>query len=149
MDAQAGLADFRGSSRPELLCWLQTILERNVWQLNQKHLSPNRDVRRELWVDEQATGLSFAWTSNHQTLGGPASKLITGESAMIVAAALAQLPTDYREAIELRFLEGMKLREIPLKQQTTIGRVAGLLRRGLCMLQDHLPHETRSELKGL
>ena len=70
---------------------------------------------------------------------GPASRVINGETALLVATALEQLPTDYRKALELRFIHGLKIREIAQQLETTLGCVAGLLRRGVQLLYEQLP----------
>lgn len=148
MEAHAALPSFRGTSYPELLCWLQTILERTVSRVRNEHLGTKRDVRREVVIDEGLSGLSFVWTSVGRADSGPSSKLILGETAILVAAALEQLSNEYRTVIELRFLDGMKLAEIAAHLQVTPGCVAGRLRRGLAMLHDSLPESIAAELRG-
>lgn len=146
MDAHAALSSFRGRSYPELLCWLQTILDRTVWRIREEHLGTKRDVRREDVIDDGLSGLSFIWTTAGRADSSPSSKLILGETALHVAAALEHLPDEYRTVIEMRFLDGMKLADIASHQQVTLGCVAGRLRRGLAMLHDRLPASIVAEL---
>ena len=146
MDAHAALPSFRGRSYSELLCWLQTILERNIWKIREEHLGVKRDVRREIQIDDGLSGLSFVWTSAGRAESGPSSKLIVGEAALCVAAALDQLPTEFRTVLEMRFLDGMKLAEIASRQEVTLGCIAGRLRRGLALLHEQLPASMAAEL---
>lgn len=146
MDAHASLPSFRGRSIPELLCWLQTILERNLSKAREEHLGTKRDVRRESPVDASLSGLTFLWTTAGQTDSSPSSKMIVGEAALCVAAALERLPDEYRSVVELRFLEGMKLADIASHQQATVGVIAGRLRRGLALLHGQLPETMSAEL---
>ncbi len=146
MDAHASLPSFRGRSYPELLCWLQTILERNIWKIREEHLGMKRDVRRETRIDDGLSGLSFVWSTAGQAESSPVSKLIVGESALCVAAALEQLPTEFRTVLEMRFLDGMKLGEIASHQEVTLGCIAGRLRRGLALLHEQLPASMAAEL---
>ena len=148
MDAHAALPSFRGRSYPELLCWLQTILDRNLWRIREEHLGTKRDVRREVIIDDGLSGLSFIWTTAGGADSSPSSKLILGETALHVAAALEQLPDEFRSVIEMRFLDGMKLADIAAHLQVTLGCVAGRLRRGLAMLHEHLPASITAELEG-
>ncbi|MEZ6034463.1 MAG: sigma-70 family RNA polymerase sigma factor [Planctomycetaceae bacterium] len=146
MDAHAALPSFRGRSYPELLCWLQTILERNIWKIREEHMGMKRDVRRETRIEDSLSGLSFVWTSAGQGESSPASKLIVGEAALCVAAALEQLPAEFRSVLEMRFLEGMKLAEIASRQDVSLGCVAGRLRRGLALLHEQLPASMVADL---
>ncbi len=92
--------------------------------------------------------ISIVWNLIAATDPGPASRVISGEKALILASALQQLPDDYRHAIELRFLDGRKLKEIADDMDSSVGRVAGLLRRGLDELHRLLPIQLKEELEG-
>lgn len=145
LEAFASFDDFRGQTRNELLGWLQTILERTVWQLVRRHSAQKRDIRRELAADSE---MSFFWHSIGKPLSTPSMKLIAGEAALIVVTALETLPDELREAVQLRYLEGLKIREIAAQQQASVGQVAGRLRRGLAALHRELPTELQNELMG-
>ena len=54
---------------------------------------------------------------------------------MRVAAALAQLPEANREAVVLRYYEGLSLDEISARLGRTPAAIAGLLKRGLKQLR--------------
>jgi RNA polymerase sigma-70 factor, ECF subfamily len=59
------------------------------------------------------------------------STVLAGERAAILASAMAELPALYREALTLRFEEGMKLEEIAEVTHTPLSTVKSRVRRGL------------------
>ena len=146
IDAIEGFQQFRGRSREEFESWVETILRRKIWELCQQHTAAKRDVRREFLIDAAPSGLSLAWNPNRS--GGPVSRILAGEAALLVAAGLEQLPDDYRTAIELRYVDGMKLREIAELMETSVGAVAGYLRRGVDTLNELLPASLRRSLES-
>ncbi|WP_158264856.1 sigma-70 family RNA polymerase sigma factor [Blastopirellula marina] len=132
---------FRGETQAELEGWLESILHNNVVRLWRNHSAATRDYRREVVRDEANSGLSFLWKAN--TKQDPARNLVQGEVALLLAQALEQLPDEYRKTLELRFIDGKKIRDVALHLGTTVGVVAGRLRRGLECLRDLLPEELR------
>lgn len=143
---QQSFDTFRGTCSAELHAWLERILRRTVHRLHQVHSAEKRDVGRERAGLNSEPTLSFVWTSASTQQPGPISAVIAGERALQVASALAQVPARYRAIIEQRFVDGMTLRDIAQAEKTTVGTVAGLLRRGLEYLQRYLPPEVRREL---
>jgi RNA polymerase sigma-70 factor (ECF subfamily) len=65
----------------------------------------------------------------------PSEQAVRHEEAVRVADALAQLPEANREAIVLRYYEGLSLDEISARVGRTPAAVAGLLKRGLKQLR--------------
>jgi len=61
----------------------------------------------------------------------PSQRLMRSEAAAILAACLEQLPETQRDAIRMRYLEGMSLKEISDRMKKSEMAVAGLLKRGL------------------
>jgi RNA polymerase sigma-70 factor (ECF subfamily) len=146
IDAVDGFAKFRGRSRAEFEGWMETILRRKIWELCQQHTAAKRDVRREFLMDAAASGLSLAWNPNRSA--GPVSRVLAGEAALLVAISLEQLPDDYRTAIELRYVDGLKLREIAEQMEVSVGAVAGYLRRGVQAMHECLPASVRKSLES-
>ena len=68
-------------------------------------------------------------------------KVLAGERAAILADALAALPALYREALTLRFEEGMKLEEIAEVTHAPLSTVKSRVRRGLEAMQHKLRKE--------
>ena len=69
------------------------------------------------------------------------SAVLAGERAAILAAAMAALPALYREALTLRFEEGMKLEEIAEVTGTPLSTVKSRVRRGLEAMKQRLCKE--------
>jgi RNA polymerase sigma-70 factor (ECF subfamily) len=69
------------------------------------------------------------------------SAVLAGERAAIVAAAMTELPALYREALTLRFEEGMKLEEIAEVTHTPLSTVKSRVRRGLEAMKQRLCKE--------
>ncbi len=151
-EAVQSFRTFRGRTENEFLAWLETILKRSLASLHEHHASQKRDVHRESISPVQGQAgdesLSIVWNLIAATDPGPISKVISGEKALILASALQHLPEDYRHAIELRFLDGRKLNEIADQMDSSVGRVAGLLRRGLEELHRLLPSQLKEEIEG-
>ena len=137
---------FRGASREELAAWLQSILENNLVRLWRNNAAAKRDYRREFARGDRADDLSFAWCA--APTDSPARNLLRGEIALLLAQALEHLPHEYRVAVEQRFIDGRRMREIAEQLETSVGVVAGRLRRGLELLRDRLPDELQEFLEG-
>jgi RNA polymerase sigma-70 factor, ECF subfamily len=69
------------------------------------------------------------------------STVLAGERAAILAAALAELPALYREALTLRFEEGMRLEEIAEVTHAPLSTVKSRVRRGLEAMKQNLSKE--------
>jgi RNA polymerase sigma-70 factor, ECF subfamily len=66
------------------------------------------------------------------------SAVLAGERAAILAAAMAALPALYREALTLRFEEGMKLEEIAEVTHAPLSTVKSRVQRGLEAMKQKL-----------
>lgn len=71
-------------------------------------------------------------------LTSPSQKVERIERELRLAEALATLPDDQREAVELHHLSGNTVAEIAEQMSRSKASVAGLLRRGLKDLREHL-----------
>ena len=69
------------------------------------------------------------------------STVLAGERAAILAAAMAALPALYREALTLRFEEGMKLEEIAEVTHAPLSTVKSRVQRGLEAMKQKLRKE--------
>ena len=145
LEAFGAFSSFKGRSCGEFLKWLQTITQRCLWQQLQTHRAEKRDIRREVTDIQESGTLSFVWKTRRASTRTPSSVVIAGETALQLALIMERLPDDMRAAIELRFLDGLKLVEIAKRLDVSIGSVAGLIRRGLALLQNHLPSELNAE----
>jgi RNA polymerase sigma-70 factor, ECF subfamily len=140
LEASRDFQDFRGDSIDSLLSWLRNILRNNVHTAHQQHLATQkRSARLE-------TKLSIPSESGGSSLGmehlipsetsTPSQRLMKNEAAAILATYLEQIPETQQEAIRLRYLEGLSLKEISDKMGKSEMAVAGLLKRGLRALRN-------------
>jgi RNA polymerase sigma-70 factor (ECF subfamily) len=130
---------FRGSSEGELTAWLRRILANNLAMALRRFGRQRRDAALErsleLAVDASSARLE-AWLAQDQS--APDQKAERNEQLLRMAVALAQLPDEQREALELRHLQGRPLADICRHMGRSEASVAGLLRRGLLRLRELL-----------
>ena len=137
LEAQRDLVGFRGQNSAEFAAWLRHILQHNVHEILDQHLgAQKRAVTREqrLPTDEGDTGHPRQLPADNQS--SPSQRAMRGEQAVQLAEAIESLPTDQREAIRLRYLEGLTLKELAEQLDRSEAAVAGLLKRGLRKLRD-------------
>ena len=138
MAADQEFASFRGSSEPELTAWIKTILKRKTIALLRRHSAQQRDVAKERSMDDFDSGASISWFSPASRGPSPSHRLVQGEIALRLAAALATLPDNQRDAVRLRHLEGLKIVDVAEQLEVTERSAAGLIRRGIERLRDIL-----------
>jgi RNA polymerase sigma-70 factor (subfamily 1) len=137
LEAHQDLAALKGRTEAELVAWLRTILARNLLNTARDFAAQKRDIRRERslvqQLDDSAARLE-RFLAAEQT--SPSQKVIRGEDAEKLAAALAQLPDDQRTAVILKHFHEQSLAEIAEKLERSTLAVAGLLKRGLKKLRE-------------
>lgn len=136
LEAHQGLAAFRGRSEGELAAWLRMILSRNLLNTIRDFGAAKRDVRREqpmaVKIDQSSVRLENFLAAQ---LTSPSQKLLRGERAEQLAAALSELPDDQRQAVILKHFHERSLAEIAAEMDRSTMAVAGLLKRGLKKLR--------------
>lgn len=136
LKAHQHLAQFRGSTEPELEAWLRRILA-NTMADAIRHFRLELAVARsiEQSLDESSARLE-AWLVAPGS--SPERRAHRHEEALRLAEALARLPDDQRLAVELHHLKECPVVEIAALMGKTEASVAGLLRRGLARLRELL-----------
>ena|SRR5688572_27087016 len=123
------LPQFDGRDEAQFIAWLRTIHEHNIADAIRDHLrSAKRAAGREVSLDAEQLAAQLRASS-------PSQRVLVGESAARLAAALAELPDDQREAVRLRYLEGRSLAEIAGRTSRSVVAAAGLVKRGLIQLR--------------
>lgn len=132
LEAHQGLAAFRGQSSGEQAAWLRQILARNLANAARDFGREKRDVQRERSLesdlDASSARLGDLLAADQSS---PSQRAERQERALRLAAALAELPENQREAVILRHFQGRSLVEIARDLKTTTAAVTGLLHRGL------------------
>jgi RNA polymerase sigma-70 factor (ECF subfamily) len=138
LEACRDFVQFLGSGEPELVAWLERILQRNIAQLVRDHITTQkRAVGREQAADggDHSGAERFDPAAQHSS---PSQRAMRGEEAIRLARALVTLPEDQREAVRLRHLEGWSLAEISAHFERSPAATAGLIKRGMQKLREKL-----------
>jgi RNA polymerase sigma-70 factor (ECF subfamily) len=141
-EASRDFGQFRGDTVESFLAWLRHILRNNVSTAHQEHLATQkRSARREVHL-----GKSVFTDGSHVEMANilpaetstPSQRVMKNEAAGILAACMERLPNTQREAIRMRYLEGMALKEISERMGKSEMAIAGLLKRGLQGLRQEM-----------
>lgn len=123
------LPQFDGGNEGQFIAWLRAIHEHNILDAIRDHLkTAKRAAGREIALDAEQLAAQLRASS-------PSQRVLVGESAARLAAALQDLPGDQREAVRLRYLEGRSLAEIAKRTSRSVVAAAGLVKRGLIQLR--------------
>src|SRR5262249_23525965 len=102
-----------------------------------------RDAGRERSLEAQmAESMSRLERFLPAEQSSPSAQAVREERMIAVARALAALPANQRQAIELHYLDEKPLAEVAELLHTTRPAVAGLLHRGLKKLKELLTRES-------
>ncbi len=137
LQAVQGLDGFRGETEAEFRGWLRQILARHLCHLDRDLHREKRDIRREQSMEQKLNQSSLRLEALLAADGPTASQnLAVGENILKVAEAVECLPETQRDAVQLHYLEGLKLSEVAERLDKSSGAVAGLLHRGMQTLRD-------------
>lgn len=143
--AHACRGQFRGTTEPERIGWLQAILMNTLAGAFRQFGRLRRDVDLEVSLEtqlrESSTRLANFLVSDASS---PSEKVGRHEQLLELAAALSELPVDQREAIEMHHLQGMTLSQIAEVMERSKPSVAGLIFRGVTTVRRRL-ESTNSE----
>jgi RNA polymerase sigma-70 factor (ECF subfamily) len=139
LEAHRDLGGFHGKTDAELRAWLKTILTNNLLTVARHYRRDKRAAEREVSPQdqlEQSSALLHRQLVADQT--SPSMKLMKQERLEQLADALLKLLDGEREAVILKHYHNWTVAEIAQHLGRTEEAVAGLLRRGLKKLRDHL-----------
>lgn len=131
------IKDFRGTSEPEFLGWLRTILLNNLaTNVRSYRFTEKRRVDREIPLTQAVTRAS-------PTTKNPLSELLHAEKAERVHLAIKKLNDDYRQVVELRILKQLSFDEIGRRIGRSEEAARKLWVRALVVLSELLedPHD--------
>ncbi len=139
LEAHRDFAGFRGKTEAELRAWLKTILTHNLLTVAKHYGRDKRAAGLEVSLQdqlEQSSALLHRQLVADQT--SPSMKLMKQERSEQLAEALLKLLDNERSAVVLKHFHNWSVAEIAQHLGRTEEAVAGLLRRGLRKLRDHL-----------
>lgn len=143
LEAHRDFRQFAGRTEGQLLAWLRQVLIRNLADQVKRHQAQGRNLQRQESLEALLERSSL---SVHEALAAhapsPSAQVSLREQAVLVADALAHLPTDYREVIVLRHVERLKFEEIAQRLKRSCGAVRMLWVRALEKLHRELEGPT-------
>ena len=137
LQAYRDFHQFRGHSEAEFQGWLRAILANNGAKLIRRFKGTKaRDIHLERRIqdqlDQSSASIGQVFTSTEPS---PSSLVVQQEAVATLANGLAELPEDYREAMILYHLDGLKIREVAEQMGRSIDSVKKLLPRAFLRLQ--------------
>jgi RNA polymerase sigma-70 factor (ECF subfamily) len=139
LQAHQALDGFRGRTEAELAAWLRQILARCLAHAVRDFGRDKRDVGLERSLHagvEASSGRLEAWLAADQS--SPSEQAERHEQVLRLAEALAGLPEAQREAVVLHYWQDWTVAAIAEHLGRSTTAVAGLLKRGLRQLRNHL-----------
>jgi RNA polymerase sigma-70 factor (ECF subfamily) len=124
--------------------WLRRILANNLRDEIRRLGAAARDIARERPLEaalDDSSSRIQAWLAAEQP--SPSQEAMREEQLLALADALARLPADQRQAVELHHLQGCPLAEVARQLGRSKGAVAALLFRGLKRLRQRLADSER------
>jgi RNA polymerase sigma-70 factor, ECF subfamily len=119
----------------EVLAYLRRALANNVIDAARKFAHARDGFSPDL-AGQSSVSLAD-WLAADDT--SPSERAARNEKFETLASALLDLPTDQRVAVELRYLQGMKVKDIAVVLARSEGAVSLLLFRAVKSLRDVLP----------
>jgi len=133
---------FRGQNDAERAAWLRAILANTMAEAVRRYGRQQRDVALERSLEaamaESSARLEACLGASQPS---PSQEAVRHEELARLAAALARLPEDQRQAVELHHLQGCPVAEVGRQLGRSKESVAGLLFRGIRKLRELMADE--------
>jgi RNA polymerase sigma-70 factor, ECF subfamily len=135
--AAAGLPRFRRQCPPYL--WLLSIARRQIARARRRQAVRRESLACELAEEAPAAAALWeqAYSAAEGVVEGPEAALMRAEARRMLAALVAQLNPDQREALMLQYVEQLSVAEIGLVMGRSPGSVKGLLERAKAAVYRH------------
>ncbi len=145
LDAHRQFPAFRGDSRAQFTRWLREILAGTMANLVRRYLGtrardPRLEQRLRSAVDRSVDGMDRLAANSG---GTPSQQAMRAERVLGVAAALEELPDDYRRVIILRHIDGLPFAEVAAHLGRSVDAVEKLWVRGVTALRRTLAERDR------
>ncbi|MCA9194750.1 MAG: sigma-70 family RNA polymerase sigma factor, partial [Planctomycetales bacterium] len=127
------------SDAEKVKAWLLVIMGNVIKDLLKHYSADKRELAKEqsvaLDLKQSTIGIETFLAAEQSTPSMAASR---NEELFKLAKGLEQIPEDAREVIILKHLQNKSLQEIADITGRSVPSIAGLLRRGLARLREHL-----------
>ena len=138
-----GFSTFQGLTEGEFSAWIRRIHQNNLRNLVRKHvLAANQSLRTEQSLDKCDGSTSFQRNEPAADQSTASQRVIRGENASRLAERMNKLPTTQREALRLRYFEGMAVEEIAQEMGKTVSSAANLIKHGLQSLRKRMNYDS-------
>ena len=132
------IGSFTGGPKSSFYGWLRTIADHLL-----KDIAKHRRVERRAPLPRPCPGSSSGSFADllarvARNSATPSQTISTRDSLRCLQIAVAGLPDEYREAIQLRYLEGRSIEDVARAMGRTSGAVRGLCYRGRQRLREAL-----------
>jgi RNA polymerase sigma-70 factor, ECF subfamily len=138
LEAHRDIAQFRGRSEGEFVCWLRKVFATILSNQVRRYLGTRRrDLRRERRFVNRGDDTSRAVTDRNLLApqSSPSQQAARHERAELLAAAMERLPLAYREVILLRNIEGLSFADVAARMGRTEDSVKNIWLRALNRLR--------------
>ena len=134
--AVRAFGSFRGKTQAEFEAWIGRIHRNHLIDVLRRTRPEElgQQSLNDAIGDDAATSV-IHWLEPAQQGKTPSNMVIEGETALRLAAIIERLPPDQRDAVRMKYLEGITLAEIAVRLNRSAEAVAGLTRRGLARLR--------------
>jgi RNA polymerase sigma-70 factor (ECF subfamily) len=138
-----GIGGFKPQGDDAAFRWLVTIARHRMAELLRGHMTAKRGGSSAICQNhkgEDLAGLLEQMAVYHRT---PSKSAIRHELARDIELSMQNLPGDYREALRLRYFEGLAIEQIALRMNRSKGAAQMLCNRGLKQLRSALGSASR------
>ncbi len=138
LEAHRDIAQFRGRSEGEFVCWLRKVFATILSNQVRRYLGTRRrDLRRERRIVGRGDDTSRPVVNLHLVApqSSPSQQAARRERAELLVGALDRLPPAYREVIVLRNLEGLSFADVAARMGRTEDSVKNIWLRALNRLR--------------
>lgn len=134
MEAARDFPRFAGRTRPELRAWVLGVLRTTLHDVRKLHRADKRDAGRERSLDEL---LASTMTGRFASpASSPSRKVARRQELQLMEERLELLTDLQREALLLRTVEELSVKEIAARMGRSEDSVAALLKRALKLTRD-------------
>jgi RNA polymerase sigma-70 factor, ECF subfamily len=138
LEAHRDIAQFRGRSEGEFVCWLRKVFATILSNQVRRYLGTRRrDLRRERRIgsgcDDTSRPMGVRQLIAPQS--SPSQQAARRERAELLSEALETLPGSYREVIVLRNIEGLSFGEVAARMGRSEDSVKNIWLRALDRLR--------------
>lgn len=142
LSAVAKIELFNGHTEAEFVAWLRRIHECNLQNVVRDNvIRQKRAISREASINDSR----HAGLINELPIlqSSPSQRVLQDERAVLLVRTLERLSEEQRDAIRLRYLEGLPVAKIAEEMNRSVHSIAGLIRRGLKSLRAELGNVMR------